>query len=136
MKKAIFLSIKPEFTKRIENGTKNYEFRNYVPKKDFELLYVYETVPTSLLKYVITIDKIVKYPDKIKENGYGNNEFNKGLKTKYAYHISSVEKLVDPIPLKILKENFGFTAPQGYAYNERYPKLTKLINDSKKTKII
>lgn len=136
MKKGIFLSIKPEFTKRIENGTKNYEFRNYVPKKDFELLYVHETVPTSSLKYIITIDKIVKYPDKIEEDGYGNSEFNKGLKTKYAYHISSVEKLVNPIPLKTLKEKFGFTPPQGYAYNERYPKLTKLINDSKKTKII
>lgn len=136
MKKAIFLSIKPEFTKRIENGTKNYEFRNYVPKKDFELLYVYETVPTSLLKYVITIDKIVKYPDKIKENGYGNNEFNKGLKTKYAYHISSVEKIVNPIPLKILKEKFGFTAPQGYAYDKRYPDLTEYINSTRKIKII
>lgn len=136
MKKGIFLSIKPEFTKRIAEGCKNYEFRNYIPKKYFELLYVYETVPTSSLKYIILIDKIAKYPDKIKEDGYGNNEFNKGLKTKYAYHISSVEKLVDPIPLKILKEKFGFTAPQGYAYDERYPELTKFINDSKKIKII
>ena len=85
MKKGIFISIKPEFTKRIEIGEKNYEFRKYIPKEEFDKLYVYETVPTCSLKYILTIDKIVEYPNKIIEKGYGNNDFNNGLKkSKFA----------------------------------------------------
>ena len=104
MKKGIFISIKPEFTKRIEIGEKNYEFRKYIPKERFDKLYVYETVPTCSLKYILTIDKIVEYPNKISEKGYGNDDFNNGLKkSKFAYHILKVEKLDNPISLKELK---------------------------------
>ena len=78
MDKAIFISIKPIHLNKIVSGIKNYEFRNYIPKKDINKLYVYESYPTCSLKYILTIDKIVKYPDKIKENGYGNSDFNKG----------------------------------------------------------
>ena len=31
MRKGIYLSIKPEFTRKIETGEKNYEFRKYYP---------------------------------------------------------------------------------------------------------
>ena len=33
MKKAIYLSIKPKFTKKIETGEKDHEFRKYIPKE-------------------------------------------------------------------------------------------------------
>lgn len=136
MKKGIFISIKPKYTKLILSGEKNYEFRSFIPKKKFELLYVYETTPTCELKYIITIDKILTYPEKIKEAGYGNEEYNKGLKRrKNAYHIKSVEKLLEPIPLKQLKEEFNFTAPQGFSYGEHYSKLVKYINESKRKRI-
>lgn len=129
MKKGIFISIKPEFTKRIEIGDKNYEFRKYIPKEKIDKLYVYETAPTCNLKYILTIDKIVEYPNKIIEKGYGNNDFNNGLKkSKFAYHILKVEKLDNPISLKELKMKFGFTAPQSYAYDTRYPELVNYIN--------
>lgn len=137
MKKGIFISIKPEFTKRIEVGEKNYEFRKYIPKEEFDKLYVYETVPTCSLKYIITIDKIVKYPNKIKEKGYGNDDFNNGLKkSKFAYHILKVEKLDNSIPLKELKTRFGFAAPQSYAYDTRYPELVNYINTLSKKIVI
>ena len=136
MKKGIYISIKPEFTKKIENGEKNYEYRKYIPKKEFDTLYVYETFPTCSLKYVLIIDKIIEYPNKILEDGYGNDDFNNGLKkSKYAYHISSVEKLVDPIPLKKLKSDFEFTSPQSYAYDDKYLKLTKYIKYAEKIRI-
>ena len=129
MKKGIFISIKPEFTKRIETGEKNYEFRKYIPKEEFDKLYIYETVPTCSIKYILSIDKIVEYPNKIIEKGYGNNDFNNGLKkSKFAYHILKVEKLDNPISLKELKTKFGFTAPQSYAYDTRYPELVNYIN--------
>lgn len=137
MKKGIFISIKPEFTKKIEIGEKNYEFRKYIPKEEFDKLYVYETVPTCSLKYVLTIDKIIEYPNKINEKGYGNDDFNNGLKkSKFAYHILKVEKLDNPIFLKDLKNKFGFTAPQSYAYDSRYPNLAKYIDEASKEVVI
>lgn len=137
MKRGIFLSIKPEFIKKIISGEKNYEFRKYCPKEEIDLLYVYETSPSCLLKYIITIDKIIKYPNEIDEYGYGNEDFNKGLKkSKFAYHISKVEKLESLIPLSILKKDFNFTAPQSYAYDSCYPKLVKKIENSKKRVLI
>ena len=129
MSKGLFISIKPKYTKRIENGEKNYEFRNYVPKEDFDKLYVYESSPTCSLKYILTIDRITKYPDKILEKGYGNEDFNKGLKkSRYAYHISKVEKLKEPIELKVLRKDYDFNAPQSFAYDKRYPSLSEYLN--------
>ncbi len=137
MTKAIFISIKPEFTKRIELGEKNYEFRKYIPKEKIDKLYVYETVPTCSLKYILTIDKIIEYPNKIIEVGYGNDDFNNGLKkSKYAYHISKVEKLDKSINLKELKNDYSFAPPQSYAYDSRYPKLTNYIENTSKTVLI
>ena len=137
MKKGIFISIKPEFTKRIEKNKKNYEFRKYIPKEEFDKLYVYETVPTCSLKYILTIDKIIEYPNKINEKGYGNADFNNGLKkSKFAYHILKVEKLDNPISLKDLKTRFEFSAPQSYAYDTRYPELVSYINKLSKKVVI
>ena len=137
MEKGIFISIKPIHLRRIESWEKNYEFRNYIPKDEIDKLYVYETTPTCSLKYILTIDKIIEYPDKIKEDGYGNKDFNKGLKkSKYAYHIQKVEVLDKPIPLKELREKYSFTAPQGYAYDTRYPELIDKINDLEKRILI
>lgn len=137
MKKGIYLSIKPEFTKRIEIGEKNYEFRKYNPKEKINILYVYETVPTCALKYIIEISDIIEYPNKILKDGYGNEDFNKGLKkSKFAYEIKHVDILEYPIPLSILKEEYGFTAPQSYAYDERYNKLTEEVNKSKIRRLI
>ena len=85
MRKGIYLSIKPEFTGKIETGEKNYEFRKYYPKQKIDILYVYETVPTCALKYIIELGDIIEYPNKISKEGYGNLDFNNGLKkSKYA----------------------------------------------------
>lgn len=137
MKKAIYISIKPKFTKKIENGQKNYEFRKYIPKQEICTLYVYETVPTSKLKYIIELGKIIEYPNKILKSGYGNEEFNKGLKNaKYAYEIKHVDLLEKPIDLKILKEKYGFVPPQSYAYEDRYVELTNDIKALRTKRLI
>ena len=133
MKKGIYISINPEHTNRIEKLIKNYEFRKYIPKKEIDYLIVYETVPTCAIKYIIELGNIVEYPNKIKEDGYGNKEFNEGLKkSKFAYQIKHLEKLKNPITLEILKEKYKFTPPQSYAYFERYPELTEFVFTSKK----
>jgi predicted transcriptional regulator len=137
MKKGIYLSIKPKFTRMIETGTKNYEFRKYYPKEEIDTLYVYETAPTCALKYIIELGNIIEYPDKIKEMGYGNEDFNKGLKkSKYAYKIKHVDLIENPISLNTLRDNFGFFAPQSYAYDARYEKLTNYIKSMKVKRLI
>lgn len=133
----IFISIKPNFTKIIETGEKNYEFRKYVPKRDINKLYVYESSPTCCLKYILFIDRIIEYPTIIEESGIGNDEFNKGLKkSKYAYSIKNVYKLINPISLVDLKKNYNFVAPQSYAYDTKYPDLIEFINNSPQKRII
>lgn len=127
MRKGIYLSIKSEFTRKIETGEKNYEFRKYYPKQEINLLYVYETFPTCVLKYIIELGDIIEYPSKISKEGYGNLEFNNGLKkSKYAYEIKQVDILENPIDLSQLKDVYNFVSSQSYAYDEKYPKLTKI----------
>lgn len=129
MKKGIYISIKPVHLNRIVTGKKNYEFRNYYPKEHIDVLYVYESSPTCELKYIIELGEIVKYPNKIIKEGYGNDDFNNGLKSsKYAYGIKCLYELEGYISLKELKEKYGFNPPQSYAYDVRYEKLTEDIN--------
>ena len=40
------------------------------------------------------------------------------------------------ISLKDLKNKFGFTAPQSYAYDTRYPELVNYINSLSKKVVI
>ena len=51
MKKGIFISIKPEFTKKIEKGEKNYEFRKYIPKEVFDQI----SSPSQKVGYSIEV---------------------------------------------------------------------------------
>ena len=108
MKKGIFISIKPKYLRRIESGEKNYEFRNYYPRQKIDVLYVYETVPTCELKYIIELGEIIEFPNKILKNGYGNKEFNEGKMSKYAYEIKSVYILKNPISLTELRKLYNF----------------------------
>ena len=88
MSKGLYMSINPNATSKIEMKVKTYEFRNYIPKKDFVKLYVYVTSPVCELKYIILIDDIISYPNTIPENGDGNYEFNQGIKAKLVKFIN------------------------------------------------
>ncbi len=136
MKKGIFISIKPKYLRKIESGEKNYEFRNYYPRQKIDVLYVYETVPTCELKYIIELGEIIEFPNKILKNGYGNKEFNEGKMSKYAYEIKSVYILKNPISLTELRKLYNFVAPQSYAYDITYKKLTSKINNMETVKLI
>ena len=48
---------------------KNYEFRKYIPKEGVKRVWVYTAMPIGKLEYMIDIDKVIKYPEKIKEDG-------------------------------------------------------------------
>ena len=132
----IYVSINPEPTSKIVQGTKNHEFRNYIPKKSFKFLYVYVTAPQSQLKYVIEIGNIVKYPEKLESNGDGNLDFNIGKKSKYAYPIIKVYELDCPISLEELKNKFRFVPPPAFSYPETFAELTEHLSKAEKTIIV
>lgn len=90
MRKAIYVSINATAIEKIIHKKKNHEFRNYIPKKEFDTLYVYTTTPKKELKYLLKIGQIVKYPDQILVKGDGNLEFNNGKKAKFAYRIDNI----------------------------------------------
>lgn len=134
MNKAIYVSINANAVEKIVNKRKNYEFRNYIPKREFDTLYVYTTSPKSELKYLLKIGQIVKYPEQIMVQGDGNLEFNNGQKHTFAYRIDGIYELESGISLKELKEEYGFVPPQAFAYSDRYPCLTKNLEQTKKIK--
>lgn len=129
---AIYISINPNALKKIEDGVKTFEFRNYKPKFPIKYMYVYETAPTSELKYIIEIGHIVEYPNKISEIGDGNIQFNNGIKSKYAYSLKTIYKLKKNIPLKELRETYGFIPPQGFVYEKNYPELSHYLREADK----
>lgn len=124
----VVISIKPVHVERIKSGVKNHEFRKYVPSRGVDRLWIYTSSPVCALEYVADIDKIVEYPDKIAEDGYGNIEFNMGEKeAPYAYHIRSLYRLKKPIHLGELREKFKFTAPQSFFYLDSNIKLKEYL---------
>ena len=119
------------------DGEKNYEFRKYYPNQKKDTLYLYETTPTCSLKYIIELGEIIKYPNLITKDGYGNSDFNKGLKkSKYAYEIKHVYILENPIFLFELRQIYHFTPPQSFAYDNKYPDLTIKLNNAEKRQLI
>lgn len=103
----VVMSIKPQFVGKIVTGEKNYEFRKYIPKKGIDRLWIYTSSPISALEYVADIDEIITYPDKISKVGFGNDDFNCGIKkSKNAYSIAHLYRLETPLNLKFLKDKF------------------------------
>lgn len=135
MNTGIYVSIHPDSIKKIIEGKKTCEFRNYIPRKNFRFLYTYVTTPTCALEYIIEIDTIIKYPQKLDFEGDGNTEFNQGSKAKYAFKINRVFRLENSIPLKILKRQYAFVPPQAYCYSETYQPLTNALLMAQKTLI-
>ena len=120
----VIVSIKPNFVELIRNGKKTHEFRKYVPNLGVTHLWIYATMPVGKLQYLAIVDSITEYPNQIAEVGFGNDDFNAGLKkSKYAYHISHLFKLEKALTLEELKANFGFTPPQSYLYLQSNVKL-------------
>lgn len=129
----IIVSIKKEYTERIEKLIKNYEFRNYIPKRKFKYLIVHES--GNGIKYIIEVGNIVKYPDKIDNSGYGNSKFNKGEGSQYAYFIKHLYKLNQVLPYQYLKSKYNFNPPQAFTYAKMYKNLVNEVKNAPKCKL-
>lgn len=135
MTSAVFMSIKEIHMNRILCKIKNHEFRTKKPKKKFDYIIVYVPTPIKELKYILKVKQPVTNPNKISIDGYGNKKFNNASIEKYAYPIESVYKINKPIKLDILKHKYNFTAPQSFAYGEKYQKLLEYIDKVGITKL-
>lgn len=122
MEDEIILSIHPEFVKKIIDGTKKYEYRRRIPKKDITKIYIYETCPTKKIIGEVRVAEIIKEePSNLwkltkQQSGIKKkffDEYFKGLSIAYAYKIDDLLIYDKPRDLS----DYGLKqAPQSYAY--------------------
>lgn len=131
----IILSIHPEYSDAIYNGTKQYEFRRKIPKVLPERVYIYTTKPVSAITGYFDIETIIsacphKLWEKTKEHA-GIDE--KGFKNYfancdkgYAYKIKKAVKFIVPAP-------WPYGGPQSfhYLYHNGQDTLNKIIKNKK-----
>lgn len=118
----IIISINPEHVNNIINGTKKYEYRTKVAKKDINKLIIYETTP---IKKVVAeagiIEVLALEPNALWEetkefSGVTKKFFNdyfKNRKVAYAYKLGKIKVYDEP---KSLAEFWLKTAPQSFVY--------------------
>ena len=120
--KALLLSIKPEYVERILNGTKKFEYRKRLAKKETDVIYIYSTAPEmKVVASVEVLDRVSASPTALWEqtkkfSGISRakyREYFRGCKTAHAYKLGAVQ-IFD-----LAKElaDFGINvAPQSFAY--------------------
>ncbi len=120
---SVLLSIKPKYVKKIEQGSKLYEFRKSIFKQDTNEIWVYASAPIKQIVGKILVDKIIEdTPQNLWSNCYslaGINkkdffEYFKGKDKGYAIKIREYKSFTKPINPYNEKEDFN--PPQSFAY--------------------
>ncbi len=119
----VILSIKPKYVKKILNGTKKYEFRKNIFRKEVKEILVYATHPVKKIVCKFRIGKIIMDKPENLWNKFGNfsglerEEFFAYFKNKkigVAIEIKEVYEFMEPIDLsKVVPES---KAPQSWFY--------------------
>ena len=123
----VILSIKPEYSEQIIDGTKKVELRRRFPVNvpDGTLAYIYTTSPTRALTGVATIKGVSKRPiDELWDTfshvaGIERTKFDdyfSGLEHGYAIVFSQARPLKRSIDLPELRMRFNFEPPQSFLY--------------------
>lgn len=118
----ILISIKPEYVEKIFNGTKKYEYRTKLAKRDVDKLVVYCTAPVKkVIGEVDVTNTLTEKPDvlwkKTKEfSGLSKDGYEKYFKTHKeanAYALSNPRVFKKPKSLT----DYGIeSAPQSFYY--------------------
>ncbi|MBO8129600.1 MAG: ASCH domain-containing protein [Peptococcaceae bacterium] len=128
--KAILLSVRPKYAKKIFDGTKTVELRRICPRITAgDLVFVYVSSPIKALVGAFKVDRIVSAPpdelwaDIGCQSGITWEEFNeyfRGVTVGFGIVIRDVWKLTKPVNLSNLKRQWpGFQPPQNYHYLTR-----------------
>lgn len=118
----ILLSIKPKYSKLIFDGSKKFEFRKIIAKKEVDKIIVYSSSPDKIIVGETYVTRIVSMK---KEDlweltkqyaGITEDEFFSYFdknEVGYAYQLGKVKKYKHPKQLKDLGIN---KAPQSFVY--------------------
>lgn len=114
----VLLSIKPEFAYKIFDGTKKYEFRKSIFKKDVSRIFVYASYPVKQIIGEFQIEEILNYKvDKIwqKTAPYPGitEEFYQLYFDAYAIKVGKTIRYEHP---KKLSDYKILVAPQSFMY--------------------
>lgn len=120
----ILLSIKPEYVRKILEGSKKYEFRRSVAKREVDRILIYSTSPEMKVVAMVEVLGVLKdSPKKLWEKtrthaGISRPKFMNYYANRsvaYAYRLGELQKFETP---KTLAE-YGITAaPQFFVYIE------------------
>ncbi|SPP27242.1 hypothetical protein [Brochothrix thermosphacta] len=133
---SLLISIYPRHWAVIKNRKKNFEFRpwNISSEKTIDL-WVYETSPTKALKYKLIVAPAIIELSKTQHYFMSDELFYQYIdEGKYAYEIIGLEYLETPIELKELKK-MGVTAPQNFAYLNKYNELQEKLKKAETKKL-
>ena len=120
----ILLSIKPEYTNRILEGSKKFEFRRSVAKRKVDRILIYSTAPEmKVVAMVEVIGVMMDSPKRLWEKtrthaGISRPKFMDYYANRsvaYAYQLGELQKFDTP---KTLAEYGISAAPQSFVYIE------------------
>lgn len=118
----VLLSIKPEFANKIFEGTKRFEFRKSIFKKEVKTVVVYASSPLQQvigefeIEQILYLDLDTLWELTRSESGISESFFYKYFEDKergYAIEIKNVKKYEEP---QNLKETYNLFPPQSFAY--------------------
>ncbi|WP_444943429.1 ASCH domain-containing protein [Microbulbifer sp. ZKSA006] len=120
----VLLSIKPEFVEKILDGSKKYEFRKSLFKRqDITKVVIYATMPIGKVVAEFDIEKIIHdEPEKLwrktrKHAGISKDFFNEyfcGRKNAVAIKVGKITEYEKPMCITMLGKNI--TPPQSFRY--------------------
>ncbi|UNL61557.1 ASCH domain-containing protein [Limosilactobacillus mucosae] len=121
----VLLSIKPEYVKRIFNGTKKFEYRKKIFKnKDVNTIVIYATKPVGKVVGEFSIRDIIQdNPNKIwnltsEYSGISKNSFDEyfhNAQEGFAIEIDSFTKYKEALELNEVSKKVK-NAPQSFIY--------------------
>lgn len=121
----ILLSIKPEYSKKILEGTKTFEYRKHLSKKNISRIVIYSTAPEcSVVGEVEVLGTITMSRSKLWETtkcgaGISRDKFREYFPPKKNAHAYVLGKVyVYDIPKKL--SDYGIKqAPQSFIYLDK-----------------
>lgn len=126
----VVLSIKPMYSEKILEGRKTVELRRRFPvaAPSGAIAYIYSTSPVKAMVGTAEIRHVLKLPVEqiwtefestafIKREKF--DQYFEGLDHGFALVFDEVKPFSRPLPLKELREKFGFEPPQSFLYAKR-----------------
>lgn len=127
MSEVLFISVKPEFTEKIFDGSKTIELRKSTPSVDENaLLVIYSTVPVKAVIGISRIKRIIKMSPNNLWDKYSKRlgidrkrffEYYENMDHAIGIELEDVFKLPNQIPLHLIRKFYpSFHPPQTFRY--------------------